>query len=125
MTQKTATSSSSQVSEKSAEQQALQRGRQALQSGDVSRARNEFEKAVRLAPNDAFVVRYHLANIPFDDIDVITSAFPIPGFGKVPINAFVIKGPEPILVDTGAVVESADFMRELRSVIDPTELRWL
>jgi len=59
------------------------------------------------------------------DIDVLTSAFPMPGFGVVPINAFVIKGPEPILVDTGTVVESPDFMRELRSVIDPAELRWI
>ena len=27
--------------------------REALQSGDLARARTEFEKAVRLAPNDA------------------------------------------------------------------------
>ena len=39
------------------------------------------------------------------DIDVLTSSFPIPGFGLVPINAFVLHGPEPVLVDTGAVVE--------------------
>jgi hypothetical protein len=39
------------------------------------------------------------------DIEVLTSNFPIPGFGFVPINAFVIKGAEPILVDTGSVVE--------------------
>jgi hypothetical protein len=50
------------------------------------------------------------------DIEVITSSFPIPGFGFVPINAFVIKGSEPILVDTHAVVESADFMPMLRSI---------
>ena len=36
------------------------------------------------------------------DIEVLTSNFPIPGYGLVPINAFVIKGSEPILVDTGA-----------------------
>jgi flavorubredoxin len=59
------------------------------------------------------------------DIEVITSNFPIPGYGVVPINAFVIKGSEPILVDTGAVVESPEFMLALRAVIDPTELRWL
>lgn len=59
------------------------------------------------------------------DIEVITSNFPLPGFGFVPINAFVIKGAEPILVDTGAGVESAEFMRALRSVLDPAELRWL
>lgn len=59
------------------------------------------------------------------DIEVLTSNFPIPGFGMVPINAFVIKGSEPILVDTGSVVESAEFMPALRRVIDPADLRWI
>ncbi len=59
------------------------------------------------------------------DIEVLTSNFPIPGFGLVPINAFVIKGSEPILVDTGSAVESAEFMPALRSVIDPADLKWL
>ncbi len=59
------------------------------------------------------------------DIEVITTNFPIPGMGFVPVNAFVIKGTEPILVDTGTVVESPDFMTALRSVIDPADLRWL
>lgn len=56
------------------------------------------------------------------DIEVLTSNFPIPGYGFVPINAFVIKGSEPILVETGAAIESADFMQALRSVIDPADL---
>jgi len=59
------------------------------------------------------------------DIEVLTSNFPIPGYGFVPINAFVIKGPEPMLVETGAAIERADFMRALRSVIDPADLRWI
>jgi len=59
------------------------------------------------------------------DIDVLTSGFPIPGFGVVPINAFVIKGSEPVLVDTGAAVQSGEFMSALQSVIDPADLRWL
>mgnify|MGYP001577295461 CR=1 FL=1 len=59
------------------------------------------------------------------DIEVITTNFPIPGMGFVPVNAFVIKGTEPILVDTGTVVESPDFMTALRSVIDPADLRWI
>lgn len=59
------------------------------------------------------------------DVEVLTSSFPIPGYGLVPINAFVIKGPEPILVDTGAVVESPEFMNALRSVIDPADLKWI
>jgi flavorubredoxin len=67
------------------------------------------------------VKTYHATS----DIDVITSDIPIPGFGLVPVNAFVIKGQEPILVDTGAVIESDEFMTALRSVIDPAELRWI
>jgi flavorubredoxin len=59
------------------------------------------------------------------DIEVLTSSFPIPGYGVVPINAFVLKGSEPVLVDTGTVVESGDFLSTLRSVIDPAELRWI
>ena len=59
------------------------------------------------------------------DTEILTSAFPIPGYGLVPINAFVIKGTEPVLVDTGAAVTSGEFMPALRSVIDPADLRWL
>jgi flavorubredoxin len=59
------------------------------------------------------------------DIEVLTSNFPIPGYGMVPINAFVLEGSEPVLVDTGTVVESPEFMRALRSVIDPADLRWI
>jgi flavorubredoxin len=59
------------------------------------------------------------------DIDVLTDDVPIPGLGLVPVNAFVLHGPEPLLVDTGTVVGSADFTAALRSVIDPSELRWI
>lgn len=58
-------------------------------------------------------------------IDVVTSAFPIPGLGQVPINAFVLHGSEPILVDTGTGVERDEFLRVLGSVIDPADLRWI
>jgi flavorubredoxin len=59
------------------------------------------------------------------DVDVITSTFEIPGFGFLAVNAFVLHGPEPILVDTGAVVEQAEFLETLRSVIDPADLKWI
>src|SRR5690349_16753817 len=60
-----------------------------------------------------------------DDIDVLTSSFPVPGLGLVPINAFVLKGTEPMLVDTCAGVQSTAFMAALRAVIDPVDLKWL
>ena len=59
------------------------------------------------------------------DVDVITSTATIAGFGQLAINAFVIHADEPVLVDTGSVVESDEFMASLRSVIDPADLRWI
>ncbi|HXZ62287.1 MAG TPA: MBL fold metallo-hydrolase [Acidimicrobiales bacterium] len=59
------------------------------------------------------------------DVDVVTSTATITGFGNLAINAFVIHAAEPVLVDTGAVRESDDFMAALRSLIDPADLRWL
>ena len=59
------------------------------------------------------------------DIDVVASAAAIPGFGSLAINAFVLHGAEPLLVDTGVVRESDEFMGALRSVIDPADLRWI
>ena len=59
------------------------------------------------------------------DIDVVSSTATIADFGSLAINAFVMHGDEPTLVDTGAVVEADEFMTALRTVIDPTDLRWI
>jgi len=59
------------------------------------------------------------------DIEVLPSHFPIPGMGFLPINAFVIKAAEPVLVDTGMGIESDEFMKALKTIIDPQALRWV
>lgn len=59
------------------------------------------------------------------DIDVLTTNFPVPGYGIIPVNAFVLHGPEPILVDTGVAVEREDFLSALQTVIDPADLKWI
>ena len=59
------------------------------------------------------------------DIEVLPSHFPIPGMGFLPVNAFVIKAREPVLVDTGMGIDSDEFMKVLESVIDPQDLRWV
>jgi flavorubredoxin len=59
------------------------------------------------------------------DVDVVTSTATIADFGQLAINAFVIHAEEPVLVDTGSVAESDDFMSTLRTVIDPGDLRWI
>jgi flavorubredoxin len=58
-------------------------------------------------------------------IEVLPAHFPIPGAGFLPVNAFVIKAKEPVLVDTGMGIESAEFMKALESIIDPQDLRWV
>jgi Metallo-beta-lactamase superfamily len=59
------------------------------------------------------------------EVDVIASAADIPALGSLAINAFVLHGTEPVLVDTGTVAGAADFMAALGSVIDPADLRWI
>ncbi len=59
------------------------------------------------------------------DIEVLPSYFPVPGLGILPINAFVLRAAEPVLVDTGQVWLSDEFMTTLSDVIDLADLRWL
>ncbi len=58
-------------------------------------------------------------------IDVLASTVTIAGFGSIAVNAFVLHGSEPLLVDTGTVADADEFMAELRSVIDPADLSWI
>jgi flavorubredoxin len=59
------------------------------------------------------------------DIEVLPAHFAIPGMGFLPVNAFVIKATEPVLVDTGMRMDSEEFMKALQSVINPQDLRWV
>jgi hypothetical protein len=58
-------------------------------------------------------------------IDVITTSIEIPTLGSLAVNAFVLHGDEPVLVDTGTVVDSPEFLSTLESIIDPRQLRWI
>jgi flavorubredoxin len=60
-----------------------------------------------------------------EDIYALRTYFPVPTLGLVPVNAFVLRAKEPVLIDTGLIPERDDFMAALRSVIDPKDLRWL
>ena len=59
------------------------------------------------------------------DTHVIPTYWPIPNVGVLPMNAFVIKAAEPVLVDTGAAVLSEQFLDALGSIIAPADLRWI
>jgi len=59
------------------------------------------------------------------DIYVLPAHFPIPGAGFLPVNAFVIRAAEPVLIDTGMGIDSEKFMEALESIIDPRDLKWV
>jgi flavorubredoxin len=58
-------------------------------------------------------------------ITSLNSYIPVPGYGVLPVNAFVIHSAEPVLVDTGMAAVRPDFLRELKSVIAPKDIRWI
>ena len=60
-----------------------------------------------------------------EDTKVLGSYLPVPGFGLLPVNAFVILGAQPALVDTGLPALREGFLKSLWSVVDPADLRWL
>jgi len=45
--------------------------------------------------------------------------------GALPVNAFLIKDEEPVLIDTGWTPEREEFLSALFSQIDPKAIRWL
>lgn len=60
-----------------------------------------------------------------DGVDIIRDYVEIPGLGVLNINAFVMHGEQPVLVDTGRPTEREAFLKALSSVIDPAEIRWI
>ncbi|MGD9975248.1 MAG: MBL fold metallo-hydrolase, partial [Desulfatirhabdiaceae bacterium] len=59
------------------------------------------------------------------DIVVLPAYVSVPGAGFLPVNSFVIKAKEPVLVDAGMGIDSEEFMKALQSVIDPRKLKWV
>jgi len=60
-----------------------------------------------------------------EDSWALPAPITIPGAGLLYINAYVIKGEEPILVDTGAPVFRADYLDAAFSLVDPEDVRWI
>ncbi len=58
-------------------------------------------------------------------IHVLPSQATIPGVGILPVNAFLVLGTEPLLVDTGFRTETDEFLHGLWSLVDPADLRYV
>jgi glyoxylase-like metal-dependent hydrolase (beta-lactamase superfamily II) len=64
---------------------------------------------------------YRVAN----EVDVLHDAAEIPGLGVLPVNAFLLRAAQPLLVDTGMGVAHDEFVKTVESLIDPTDIRWI
>lgn len=55
----------------------------------------------------------------------LTSYAPVADLGALPVNAFVLKAAQPILVDTGLGSLREPFLEALSRSIDPGDLHWI
>ncbi|MFF5701398.1 MBL fold metallo-hydrolase [Streptomyces sp. NPDC012794] len=56
---------------------------------------------------------------------VIPWALQAPPVGHFPMNSMVIRGAEPVLVDTGAPAVRSQWLEAAWSVVDPLDVRWI
>jgi glyoxylase-like metal-dependent hydrolase (beta-lactamase superfamily II) len=59
------------------------------------------------------------------DVSVISDQLPVPGLGFLPVNAYVLRAAEPVVIDTGLSLPDRGFMDALGSVVDPQDVRWI
>ena len=55
---------------------------------------------------------------PTTDVVVLPSLEPVPGVGVLPVQAFLLRGPRPVLVDTGLAREEDAFLDALDALVD-------
>lgn len=60
-----------------------------------------------------------------EDVSIFPGYIPVPELGILPVNAFLLKGRAPMLVDTGVAAFGDDFMTALSNEIDLADLRWI
>ncbi|MBK9036421.1 MAG: MBL fold metallo-hydrolase [Myxococcales bacterium] len=62
---------------------------------------------------------------PADQLVVLPSHLPAPGLGLLPVQAFLLRGDAPVLIDAGLAVEQDAFLDALDCLIDLHDLRAL
>lgn len=60
-----------------------------------------------------------------EDTFRIATHLPIPGLGVLPVNSFLIRSREPVLIDTGVVALGEGFFDRISALIEPKDLRYI
>lgn len=58
------------------------------------------------------------------DVHVLPTNVPLPGIGVLPVNAYLLRAEEPVLIDAGIGAEEG-FIDALSSLIDLNTLKWV
>src|SRR5438552_17352166 len=58
-----------------------------------------------------------------DHVTVLSDHAEVPGIGFLPVNAFVLHGRQPLVVDTGLALPDRDFVADPSKAIDPADVR--
>jgi flavorubredoxin len=69
-----------------------------------------------------------LLNVPYkvaEDTFVIPWLLEAPPIGYFPMNSMVIRGREPIIVDTGSPANREEWLRNAWSIVEPEDVRWI
>ena len=60
-----------------------------------------------------------------DSWTVIPGWLPLPGMDSLPVNSFILRGKEPMLVDTGLAMMGDAWMKAVESQVDLEDIRWI
>jgi len=60
-----------------------------------------------------------------DETFVIPWILPAPPVGLFPMNSLVIRGAEPVIVDTGSPANRDEWFRNVESIVDLDDVRWI
>lgn len=60
-----------------------------------------------------------------DDWIMLPAWLSVSGMGALPVNSFLLKGSEPMLVDTGLSALGDAYVDSLEAELDPADLRWI
>ncbi|MBV9120431.1 MAG: MBL fold metallo-hydrolase, partial [Chloroflexi bacterium] len=60
-----------------------------------------------------------------DETFIIPSTHPVPGRGVLHMNSMVIRGQEPMLLDTGMPVRREPWLEMAFSLVNPADVRWI
>jgi flavorubredoxin len=60
-----------------------------------------------------------------DETFLLPATLPVPGRGVQYVNPLLVRGAEPLLVDTGAAVLGDEYFTAVESLIDLNDVRWI